>query len=314
MPATPVAAVQLDAAVADVKENLRRCEALADEAGRAGARWIVLPEFFTTGIGYLDRLADCVLPFDSAATQLLRDLAVRHGAFVGGSFLCRDPDGHNRNAFALYGPDGALCGRHDKDLPTMWENCYYVGGSDDGVIEAGPLTAGAALCWEFMRTQTPRRLRGRVDVVVGGSGWWSIPPWPPAPLTRRLEAANARTAAGIAPAMARLVGAPVIHAAHCGTVSCRLPWTPIPYQGHFQGHSVICDATGAVIARRTGEQGPGVVLAEIELGRVAPSTPLPAGFWLHKRGVFPALFWTYQNAHGRRWYAKHGHGRDTAVI
>jgi len=20
----------------------------------------------------------------------------------------------------------------DKDLPTMWENCYYVGGTDDG--------------------------------------------------------------------------------------------------------------------------------------------------------------------------------------
>ena len=46
---------------------------------------------------------------------------------IGGSFLCRDADGEVRNAFLLAGPDGLL-GRHDKDLPTMWENALYVGG------------------------------------------------------------------------------------------------------------------------------------------------------------------------------------------
>jgi predicted amidohydrolase len=114
-----------------------------------------------------------------AATVLLRDLARRHGATVGGSFLCRDRDGEARNAFLLSGPDGRILGRHDKDLPTMVENCLYIGGEDDGVIDAGELRVGAALCWEFMRTQTARRLRGQVDVVVGGSLWLSIPPWPP---------------------------------------------------------------------------------------------------------------------------------------
>src|ERR671932_749026 len=78
--------------------------------------------------------------------------------------LARDADGEVRNAYLLAAPTGEILGRHDKDLPTMWENAFYVGGSDDGVIEAAGFTAGAAVCWEFMRTATARRLRGRVDL------------------------------------------------------------------------------------------------------------------------------------------------------
>src|SRR3954467_1922258 len=181
------AAIQVEPVIADVAANLDACERLADAAAADGAELIVLPEFFTTGIAFDPRLADAALAPDGAATDLLRDLARRHVALVGGSFLCRDGDGHVRNAFLLAGRDGAILGRHDKDLPTMWENAFYVGGSDDGVIEAGGVTAGAAVCWEFMRTQTARRLRERVDLVLGGSNWWSIPGWPPRAVTRRIE-------------------------------------------------------------------------------------------------------------------------------
>jgi hypothetical protein len=90
-----VAAVQLEPAHGDLPENLRRCERLADEAGARGAEWIVLPEFLTTGMAFLDRIADAALPPDGAATELMLALARRHGAVVGGSFICRDTDGHN---------------------------------------------------------------------------------------------------------------------------------------------------------------------------------------------------------------------------
>lgn len=152
------AAVQLDAALADVPANLAACERLGDEAGHAGARIIALPEFFSTGIGFAASLADAALPPDGPATQLLATLARRHSALVGGSFLCRDPDGHVRNAYFLADPTGVI-GRHDKDLPTMWENAFYVGGNDDGVINTGGYQVGAAVCWELMRTGTVRRLR-----------------------------------------------------------------------------------------------------------------------------------------------------------
>lgn len=195
----------------------------------------------------------------------------------------------------------------------MWENCFYVGGSDDGVLKAGSLTAGAAVCWEFMRSQTARRLRGRVDLLVGGSAWWSVPQWPPRAITRRLEASNARTAAHIAQAMARVIGAPVVHAAHCGELACKLPWTPITYRGHYQGGAVICDAAGAVRARRDRREGPGIVVADLEPGRRPPLDRSPSGFWMHDRGAVAALLWPYQNIHGSRWYSRHARGRPAAA-
>src|SRR5215212_4350428 len=134
-----VAAVQLQPVIGDIDANLAACE----------------------------RLADRSLPPDGVATKLLLSLARRHGAAVGGSFLCRDADGDVRNAFFLATPEG-IAGRHDKDIPTMWENRLYVGGGDDGLIQAGALTLGAALCLEFNRTRTLRRLRGKADIVVGG--------------------------------------------------------------------------------------------------------------------------------------------------
>ncbi len=306
-----VGAVQLRPVLADVDANLEACERLAGEAAARGAEWIVLPEFFTTGMAFDQRLAEASLPPDGPATRLLLDLARRHGAVVGGSFLCRDPDGHVRNAFFLATPDG-LAGRHDKDAPTMWENAFYVGGDDEGVLHAAGLAVGVALCWEFMRSRTARRLRGKVDLVLGGSCWWSVPDWFPRGLTRAWERRNAATALEAVRTFARLVGAPVVHAAHCGSLECPTPWLP-RYRGHFEGGAEVVDAAGRVLARRGPEEGPGVVVATVEVGGCRALDPLPGRFWLHRRGFLPALAWNYQMVHGRSWYRRHVGGRRPAA-
>ncbi len=303
-----VAAVQMVPVIADVDANLAAAERLVDEAAAGGAEWVILPEFFTTGATFDERLADASLPPDGAATDVLIGTARRHGITVGGSFLCRDGDGHVRNAFLLASPEGRILGRHDKDLPTMWENSFYVGGSDDGIIAAGDLTVGAAVCWEYMRTQTARRLRGKVDLVVGGSNWWSIPAWAPRAVFSRLEARNAALATSVAERFAAHVGAPVIHAAHAGPIECPMPWVPgLKYSGHLEGGAVIADAYGQVLARRQCLEGAGVAIAELEIpaARTPPTAEIPDRFWLHRRQLLPAFAWTYQRAHGRRWYRSH---------
>ncbi|PQP40004.1 carbon-nitrogen hydrolase family protein [Mycolicibacterium austroafricanum] len=298
------AAVQLEAVLGDVSANLAACESLADEAGRAGARIIALPEFFSTGIGFVDSLKDAALPPDGEATALLTALARRHQALVGGSFLCRDADGHVRNAYVAVGPNGAV-GRHDKDLPTMWENAFYAGGHDDGVFAAEGFAVGAAVCWELMRTRTVARLRSRVDLLMTGSGWWSIPRWQPHPLFDRWERRNAMTARAVAPMFAQYVGAPILHAAHSGSLECPMPGLPIRYRGHFEGSALIADARGKIVAERHADEGPGVVLGEIKIGRQAPILDPPQRYWLHRRGPLPAAAWHYQRWHGRRWYRRH---------
>lgn len=210
-----VAAIQLEAVIGDVEANLAASQSLADTAAREGAEWIILPEFFTTGMGFFPELAQHSLPPDGAATILLSDLAKRHGAVVGGSFLCRDDDGHVRNAFLLVTPEG-IAGRHDKDIPTMWENCFYIGGTDDGLIKVRGLTVGVALCLEFNRTRTVRRLRGMADLVLGGSFTWGAPQG--IPFHHYLQTSIERYT-DWAPPFAKLVGCPVVEATHCGGIS-----------------------------------------------------------------------------------------------
>ncbi len=304
------AAIQLRARVADVDANLEAVERLADRAGAEGAECIVLPEFFTTGIGFVPELADAALAPDGEATDLLLSLSRRHGAMVGGSFLCRDPDGEVRNAFFLTTADGKIAGRHDKDLPTMWENAFYVGGSDDGVIKTDAATVGAAVCWELMRTKTVKRLRGRIDLALTGSGWWSMSEnWPPRSLFERLETANHRTAVDAAATFALYVGAPVVHAAHAGELSCAMPWFPVPYRGRFEGGTLITDERGRILDALDRTDGEGFAIADVQPGRHEPLRQPPDRFWLHRRGAVAAVAWNYQRLHGRPWYRRHVRGR-----
>jgi predicted amidohydrolase len=309
-----VAAVQLEVALADVAANLDACEGLARAAARDGAEAIALPEFFTTGAAFLPELAGAALAPDGAASSMLERVAREEGVLLGGSFLCRDPDGEVRNAFLLAGPDGIL-GRHDKDLPTMWENALYIGGDDDGVIDAGELAIGAAVCWEFMRSGTARRLRGRVDLVLGGSNWWSIPDWRPRAYTRRAEASNAATAARAPRVFGRYVGAPVVHAAICGEFSCPTPeFPPLTYRSHFQGGAQIAEADGRILARRERAEGSCYAIAEVEARRSAPHDPVPGSYWLHSRGAVAATVWNTQRVLGRRWYARNVRGRPPLAL
>lgn len=300
---TVAAAVQLESRLGDVAGNLAAGERLANEAGERGAEWILLPEFFTTGMGWNKQMADAALRPDGPATELLLRVASRYGAKVGGSFLCEDDDGHVRNAFFLATPDG-IVGRHDKDIPTQWENFWYVGGSDDGVMEVDGLTVGAALCLELGRTRTVERLRG-VDLVVGGSFTWHYPSYWPRVLGRaHLEKKYGQDYVRWAPPFARLVGAPVVEATHCGRLEGIDPTMRLPYRSLVGGGTRICAADGTVLAERSHLDGPGVVVAEVTVGSVPPLDEPPDRAYLVPRGAIWSTMWAIQRLQGRRAYAR----------
>jgi predicted amidohydrolase len=276
---------------------------LVNEAGDAGAAWIVLPEFFPSGMGFSAKLRDAALPFDGQATELLLSAARRYRAHVGGSFLCRDPDGHVRNAFVLANADG-IVGRHDKDTPTLWENCWYIGGSDTGLLELPGLKLGIALCAELGRTATAKRLRS-ADLVIGGSFTWHAPDYLPRWLGQ--EGIDRRLFSEIsswASPFARLVGAPVVEATHCGTLACRDQLLPLEYRCRIGDGTKICRADGEPLASRAPEAGPGVILADVTVGAVTPLDPLPERTWIRPLGPLGNAFWYMQRRHGEAWYRK----------
>jgi Carbon-nitrogen hydrolase len=165
-----VAAVQMTADLANVDANLSKAERLVRLALKRGARWIVLPEFFTSAIAFHPDMAKATEAVDGRPTELMRKLAREGNAFVGGSFLAWHA-GNVYNSFILAFPNGKTL-RHDKDYPSFWEACYYVGGNDDGVLSTPDGNVGVALCYAFVRSKTAARLRHKVGMVVGGSCWW----------------------------------------------------------------------------------------------------------------------------------------------
>src|SRR5947209_12251900 len=82
-----VAAVQMTAELANVEANLSKAERLTRSAFKLGARWVILPEFFTSGMAFHPDMGRAIEPVDGHPVQLLCKLAREGNAFVGGSFL-----------------------------------------------------------------------------------------------------------------------------------------------------------------------------------------------------------------------------------
>ena len=114
-------------------ENLLRIEDLIRDAQREhSAEVIVVPEGFTTPNVYAKVLRDTPRPVDGQPLQMLARLARELDCTLAGGFVAvRGEDTYG--TFVLAEPDGALH-LHDKDIPTAWEQNYYVGGDDEGVV------------------------------------------------------------------------------------------------------------------------------------------------------------------------------------
>ena len=175
-----VTAVQPQLRIGEVDENLRRCDDLVRKAAADTAPdLIVLPEAVTSPNVYHPSLRSAPTPVDGPAYQLFCGLARELGCAVGAGYHSvraagnGDRDAHH--TYVLAEPGGAAH-LHDKDQPSVWENCYYVGGSDDGVMATSFGPIGCVLGFEANRSRTATRLRaGGVRLVIGGECLPSYP-------------------------------------------------------------------------------------------------------------------------------------------
>jgi predicted amidohydrolase len=308
MPSAPrtitVAAVQMCPQLGDVEANCAAAERLVCEAFDAGAEWVVLPEFFTSGVAFHPSLLDAARPLEGGPHALLVRLAREHAGVVGGSFLA-ERGGRAVNRFVLAFPGGETF-FHDKDQPTMWENCYYQGGDDDGVLETPAGSVGVAMCWEMIRSRTARRLVGRVDLVVGGSCWWDLPDAMTGPDADALRARNREILATTPGVLARMLGVPLVHASHAGDFSGFMPGAESTlYRSRWLGETQIVDGLGRILARREAAEGEGVILAEVQPGRLPePWAEIPGDFWIPDLPQLLRDSWKAMNELGREYYER----------
>lgn len=304
-----VGAVQIAGRVGDLAYNLQQAETLATEALASGAKIVALPEFFTTPCYVHPRVHEAIVGFDNPAKDMLVRLARQHSAYVGGSMLLRRGD-DVYNTYCLAGPDGRVQ-MHDKDQPTMWENGYYVAGTDDGVIETEHGAAGLAVCWELVRWRTIRRFAGRVRFAITGNQWWTYAEnWPGYDTVfASFGQYNRYLSENAANEFARLLRVPVLHASHCGRFEGRCLIAPgldasVRYVSEFVGRTQIVDAAGRMIAGRDAAEGPGVVVGDIEIGDVARPAPATNRFWIPNLTLTHLGTWYHNKACGRSYHQR----------
>jgi predicted amidohydrolase len=300
-----VAAVQPMLRLGAVEDNLARLEELIRDAAREhNPRVVTVPEAASSPNVYSRLLRTVARPVDGAPMQLYRRLARELDVVVGGGFLARRGD-DVYGTYVLAEPDGRAH-LHDKDIPTMWENNYYTGGDDPGLTTLFTVPVGVACGWEWARMGTAARLRGRVQLLLGGMCWPSYPlNWPGlagrwAAREHELQLQHARE---LPRQMARLIGAPVVMPSHVGPIDFDTPLAPgVPWKTIMVGETQIVERDGTILTRLTAEDGEGHVCAEVNLDAPEPVDPLGRRYWIAPLSVSTRAAWTATNTHGALKY------------
>jgi deaminated glutathione amidase len=259
-----IAAIQMVSGP-NVAENLLIAGQLIAQAVEAGAELVALPEYFCLmGLRDTDKLAIAELPGSGPIQDALSAAARTHGVWVVGGTLpmrsAHDPQ-RVRNACCVYAPDGHMAARYDKRHLFCFDNGrerYDEGqvleaGIDPMAFAVGAWRIGLAICYDL---RFPEHFRALMQ--------------PPCSLLIVPAAFTDTTGRAHWELLLR---------ARAIENQC---YVVAPAQGGLHpngrrtfGHSLIADPWGEVIAVQAS--GPGVVMAPIDLARIAAvRSQLPA--------------------------------------
>jgi N-carbamoylputrescine amidase len=161
-----VAAVQMESKNGLVEANLHHATPLVEQAARAGAQLILLPEFMPTGYIYSTAIWDGAEPKRGLTVQWLCENSKRLNVWVGTSFL--EADGEDFfNTFVLATPDGKEAGRVRKQTPAAFEAFYTKGGAGPHVMDTELGRIGVGICYENQLSYIPRIMyENSVDLLL----------------------------------------------------------------------------------------------------------------------------------------------------
>jgi nitrilase len=248
-----VAAVQVTAG-GDVASNLAAAAPLVAEAATAGARLVVLPEYFGIfGMKATDKVAAREPDGKGPQQSFLAEQAARHGIWlVGGTvpLACDDP-GRVRSACLVYGPDGQRVARYDKihlfafarDDERYDEGRTIEAGTTPVAIDLPCGRVGLSVCYDIRFPELYRALGDLALILV------------PSAFTATTGAAHWHL---LLRARAVENQCYVLAAAQGGTH---------PGGRRTFGHSALIDPWGRIVAEL--EAGPGIVVGDVDPARIA---------------------------------------------
>lgn len=263
-----IAAVHMDTILGDVNANMDKAKKYIEEAVKEGVELIIFPEFFTSGFAFNHKILDVVCKYDDPQKQLTA-WAKEYNIIIGGSYL--KFNGHDvLNTFTLTFPSGEMFS-HSKDIPTVLEGFCYAPGDEESVLKTPIGNIGVALCWEHIRYNTAKRMLGKVDLVIGGSCWWSFSENEISDLKirERFNLISHEIALNAPIDFAKILHVPVVHASH----KAEFEDFGFPKGDKLQirkilGAAQIVDDDGNVVKRKMYNEAAGIIISEIDYNRL----------------------------------------------
>jgi predicted amidohydrolase len=250
-----VAAVQMRSGMTP-EANLVALETLVAEAAAKGAKYVLTPEMTVAFAENRQGLAGVAEPFEgNSAIARAAELAKQHQVWLHiGSLAVALPDGYFANRAVLFSPEGEIVATYDKihlfdatlaGLADYRESATYRGGDKAVVADVAGFKLGFAICYDMRFPKLFNALANAGASVMAVPAAFTVPTgqahWETLLRARAIE-----------------TGSYVIAAAQGGAHE----------NGRSTyGHSVIIDPWGKIIAA-AGNDEPGVVIAEIDLGQV----------------------------------------------
>jgi predicted amidohydrolase len=200
MPDIVIAVAQLALAVGEPDANREAARAAVEEAARAGARLVVLPELSDSGYVFADADEARALASPAASSATLREwrsLAAAHDLTIAGGFCELGPEGQLYNSAAIVDASGTLAVYRKAHLWDAEKTIFTPGDAAPPVVELPFGNVGLMICYdlEFPEWVRIAALRG-ADLIAAPVNWpASGSPAPPG--ERSGEVVSAQAAASV---------------------------------------------------------------------------------------------------------------------
>ncbi|MGV9311356.1 carbon-nitrogen hydrolase family protein [Streptomyces sp. NPDC003691] len=156
-----IAAAQFAPVPGDVAANVLTAAELVRTAAGQGARVVVFPETALTGY-FAERLAkepELSLGEDDERWGPVRDACRETGTAAVVNATVRTPAGRPAITSLVFGPDGALLARYDKQHLHGVEREYFTAGTADGGFVLDGVRFALAVCYDNRFPEIARRAR-----------------------------------------------------------------------------------------------------------------------------------------------------------
>ncbi|MEW4370234.1 carbon-nitrogen family hydrolase [Paenibacillus kandeliae] len=237
-----ISLIQMDIALAEPQENIRRAGEWIERAMTAEQRpdVIVLPEMWNTGYA-LDRLDGIAEPEHGPINRWLSETARKHQVVLVGGSVSEQRDSGFYNTLYVHGADGQQQAKYDKIhlFKLMDEEKFMQPGEETALFPLGDVTAAASICYDIRFPELARTL-----ALAGAKVWFVPAEWPHPRLHHWRTLLTARAIEN------------QMYVIACNRVGSDA-------KSRFFGHSMVIDPWGEVIAESGEEEG--ILTATIDL-------------------------------------------------